>query len=67
MNKYQTCHGCPDREVGCHATCEGYQARYKANRQENKARLYGYVEPAWTKHNERVQQARTQRKARRNP
>lgn len=27
MNKTISCRGCPDREVYCHAFCEGYQER----------------------------------------
>ena len=27
MNKYQSCHGCPDRSADCHGRCEGYQFR----------------------------------------
>jgi len=27
MNKFDTCQGCPDRTVGCHGACEGYQYR----------------------------------------
>ena len=27
MNKFEGCNGCPDREVYCHAFCEGYQER----------------------------------------
>lgn len=26
------CHGCPDRTVGCHGTCEAYKA-YRAERE----------------------------------
>ena len=26
-DKYKTCLGCPDRAVGCRATCDGWQAR----------------------------------------
>ena len=29
MNKFKTCKACPDRVVGCHSTCEGYQFRCK--------------------------------------
>lgn len=24
FNKYKSCWGCPDREVGCHSKCNGY-------------------------------------------
>lgn len=27
INKEQTCYGCEDRHIGCHAECEGYQKR----------------------------------------
>lgn len=27
INKYATCQGCPDRALGCRATCLGWQAR----------------------------------------
>ena len=27
FDKTKSCHHCPDRCVGCHGTCEGYQAR----------------------------------------
>lgn len=68
MNKYQTCHGCPDRVVGCHATCEGYQARYAENREKNEANLRGYVEPPGTTYSMRIQNGRAHRqKIRRNP
>lgn len=29
MDKFKTCKACPDRVVGCHGTCEGYQFRCK--------------------------------------
>ena len=29
MDKFKTCKACPDRVVGCHSTCEGYQFRCK--------------------------------------
>lgn len=27
MDKYKSCHECPDRAVGCRASCEGWQKR----------------------------------------
>lgn len=27
IDKEKTCYDCPDRRVGCHASCEGYQKR----------------------------------------
>ena len=27
MNKFESCHGCPDRTATCHGSCKGYQAR----------------------------------------
>ena len=35
MNTYKTCQGCPDRALGCHGTCPGYQAR-----EQEKQRRY---------------------------
>ena len=29
MDKFKTCKACPDRVIGCHSTCEGYQTRCK--------------------------------------
>lgn len=33
MNIYKTCQGCPDRCVGCHGACPGYQAREQEKQQ----------------------------------
>lgn len=27
IDKEKTCYGCPDRQIGCHASCEGYLKR----------------------------------------
>lgn len=45
------CKDCPDREVGCHAICAGYQEFYEQNREKNtaqikQARMNNYVAEA---------------------
>lgn len=48
MKPNAPCHNCPDRELGCHATCEKYIS-YKKELDEINAKikkealLYGYV------------------------
>lgn len=53
FDKYRTCKDCPDRVVGCHADCEGYQFRHNENmerlrkEQESKWKPTAHDEQAW--------------------
>ena len=37
-NYFKDCHGCQDRTLGCHSTCERYERNYEKN-QERLRRL----------------------------
>lgn len=52
IDKYKTCKDCPDRVVGCHADCEGYQFRHK----EREETLRKEKENRWrpTEHHDKV-------------
>lgn len=35
-DKFESCYGCPQREPGCHDTCEGYKYRRAKLDEKNK-------------------------------
>lgn len=69
IDKRNTCQGCPDREVGCHSACAGYQARDAENRARNdERRMYAQALTSEIENAKRIRRARgreTARKARR--
>ena len=69
IDKRSTCQGCPDRVVGCHSACAGYQARVEVNRARNaQRRMYAQALTSEAENAKRIRNARARaiaRKARR--